>query len=395
MFYSSLFKNLEKKISLLFNYKSEIHSTISASTAEAQKLLLENKGICEENKTVLATILDREKSIQRIVSEKSIGFPWLADAISEFHKYQDFEIAHYLETKKHPARKQAEDIRNLAIENKVLRKQKKIAENFVKYYESLFPWIREYVGEDLEHLLSLVGQTKEISEETTDPVQKFITNEQYKNLPSSEKNQLALDRYLVSRKQSQQIGRDYERYVGYQYEMKGYAVEYIGIEMGLEDLGRDLICRKDGKVEIVQCKHWAQYKDIHEKHVNQLYGTAVKFYIEQFQNSGKENQLFLFPEVFAKGNISAAIYTSTTLSETARKFAAALGIKIHEKKPLERYPMIKCNVSPKFEKIYHLPFDQQYDRTTVKNKGEFYAMTVKEAEEKGFRRAFKWKGDKV
>ena len=45
------------------------------------------------------------------------------------------------------------------------------------------------------------------------------------------------------------------------------------------------------------------------------------------------------------------------------------------------------------EKIYHLPFDQQYDKCSIKlGSGEFYAMTVKEAEEKGFRRAMKWRG---
>ena len=34
--------------------------------------------------------------------------------------------------------------------------------------------------------------------------------------------------------------------------------------------------------------------------------------------------------------------------------------------------------------------DQQYDRTIIGNRsGEFYAFTVKEAEDAGFRRAFK------
>ena len=58
------------------------------------------------------------------------------------------------------------------------------------------------------------------------------------------------------------------------------------------------------------------------------------------------------------------------------------------------YPCIKCNIGHDSEgnrtKIYHLPFDQQYDNTKIEpNKGEFYAVTVKEAENAGFRRAFK------
>ena len=45
--------------------------------------------------------------------------------------------------------------------------------------------------------------------------------------------------------------------------------------------------------------------------------------------------------------------------------------------------MIKCNIN-RGERIYHLPFDQQYHRTEIKNTGEFYAMTVKEATQEGF-----------
>jgi hypothetical protein len=52
--------------------------------------------------------------------------------------------------------------------------------------------------------------------------------------------------------------------------------------------------------------------------------------------------------------------------------------------------MIKCNVNPsKKEKIYHLPFDQQYDRTQVSRRGECYVATVREAEQRGFRRAWR------
>ena len=56
--------------------------------------------------------------------------------------------------------------------------------------------------------------------------------------------------------------------------------------------------------------------------------------------------------------------------------------------------MIKCNINPRTkEKIYHLPFDQQYDKIIIgNNSGEFYAKTVKEARKKGFRRAFRYRG---
>ena len=55
------------------------------------------------------------------------------------------------------------------------------------------------------------------------------------------------------------------------------------------------------------------------------------------------------------------------------------------------FPRIKCNVNNN-EKIYHLPFDQQYDRTKIENHNEFYAYTVKESVDAGFRRALRFYG---
>ena len=50
--------------------------------------------------------------------------------------------------------------------------------------------------------------------------------------------------------------------------------------------------------------------------------------------------------------------------------------------------MIKGNVNSNGDKIYHLPFDQMYDHTKIiPSKGEQWFLTVKEAENAGFRRA--------
>jgi hypothetical protein len=58
--------------------------------------------------------------------------------------------------------------------------------------------------------------------------------------------------------------------------------------------------------------------------------------------------------------------------------------------------MVKCNISGRDgEKIYHLPFDQQYDRTKIGHRpGEKYVYSVAEAERDGFRRAWKWRRDR-
>lgn len=369
--------------------------TLVANVKKLESLEKNVIALNQENKELINIINDREKVLQNIISEKSKAFPWLADAISEFYKYQDFEIASYLTLKKHPAYKKAEAVREVALDNKILRKQIKIAQNFVNYYETLFPWINEYVGDDLDDLLeSIVQGKKEESEEEADPVLKFMPRAEYEKLPPSERNQKALDRYLSSRKKSYEIGRDYERYIGYLYETEGFKVEYMGIEKGLEDLGRDLICIKGNEIDIVQCKCWASHKTIHEKHINQLYGTAVKYFIDHRQLIGSKKSLSFFPDLISSGQIKATFVTSTKLSDTANKFADALGIKVIQEKLLEKYPVIKCNIASNGDKIYHLPFDQQYDKTLITNNGEFYASTVKDAENKGFRRAFRWRGNK-
>ena len=77
--------------------------------------------------------------------------------------------------------------------------------------------------------------------------------------------------------------------------------------------------------------------------------------------------------------------------------AEALGIRVDRIPLTTDYPMIKCNISGRTrEKIYHLPFDQQYDRVVIGDRdGEFYAATIEEAEAKGFRRAWRYVGEQA
>ena len=85
------------------------------------------------------------------------------------------------------------------------------------------------------------------------------------------------------------------------------------------------------------------------------------------------------------------------LSDRAKEFARVLGITYKENFQIGDFPRIKCNIGVgeygERTKIYHLPFDQQYDVTKVEeDKGESLEYTVAEAERKGFRRAYKWHG---
>jgi hypothetical protein len=341
-------------------------------------------------------IKETEYAVSKIIEEKSKGFPWLADAIAQYRELRDLKISEFLEKKLTPAMSSAERVREIAKEKRILQKQFRITRNFIKYYEALFPWLPEFVGEDLDELIESVTK-KEIQEAVQDdPVMFYLTKGEYEKLSVTERNQKALDRYWSKKKSSWEIGRDYERYIGYLYEKGGYNVYYKGIEEGLEDLGRDLIAKKDGEIRVIQCKYWAQHKTIHEKHICQLFGTTVKYWIEQKMTSVESQPEFLVT-LIKQSRIKPVFITSTGLSDVAKEFANELGIEVKEKFPFEKYPSIKCNVSKrKGERIYHLPMDQQYDRTIIEEeRNECYVKTVAEAEKLGFRRAWRWKGDKT
>lgn len=334
--------------------------------------------------------------IEKIIKEKEIGFPWLADALKFYYENIDDIYSSFLERKSHPALKQADRIKKISKERALFKREHIITKYIIKYYESLFPWLKEYIGINSDELLNLLYNEK-TEEDNEDPVLHYLTKGEFEKLSITERNQKALDRYWNSRKTPWQIGRDYERYVGYLYEKDGYRVHYFGIEKGLEDLGRDLVCVKNNIVDVVQCKYWSKAKNIpiREKHINQLFGTTVKHYMDFISKDNKIN-LHSFLKDYYEGKIIGTIFTSTFLSETAKDFAKSLNIKVKQEIELDyKYPSIKCNINQNTkEKIYHLPFDQQYDNVIIdESKGEFYTYTVKEAENNGFRRAWRWKGE--
>jgi len=164
---------------------------------------------------------------------------------------------------------------------------------------------------------------------------------------------------------------------------------------GLEHLGRDLIAKKGKDTKVIQCKYWRPERIVREKHVFQLFGTTVEYYIKNNPDIFV-NGYPLFTEVINMVNVQPIFITTTILSEEAKKFANVLGVLVKENYAMQSYPSIKCNISTTTgEKIYHLPFDQQYDRTIIeKEKNELYVETVAEAEALGYRRAFRWRGER-
>jgi len=333
------------------------------------------------------------EGIEKIIRQKSMAFPWLAQAFADYYTLNDEKKAVYLTRKSHPAFSSAQIVREVKEEKRGLVKLNKFISYKINYYEKLFPWLTELIAEDENEEIPVTIYNDEKNEDE-DNVQNFLTQEEYRKLPSIERNQRALDRYLENRNKSKwQIGRDYEMYVGHIFEKKGYKIEYKGIIDGFDDLGRDIIASKNNEVCIIQCKYWAQYKDIHEKHIFQLFGTTMDYWIKNFKNNNQPKKFEEFAKFLNEEKLRPIFFTSTTLSETAKQIADTLSIEVVENEPIGNFPRIKCNISGRnSEKIYHLPFDQQYDRTIIEpHKGEFFAYTVKDAENVGFRRAFKHK----
>lgn len=343
-----------------------------------------DKAIAEYDRQV-SQLKEIKEQLQKNIVET---FPYLAGILNEIQEEYALKLGNYLQTKTNPAVKTAAEIKtDLKREIQKWSARAVAAEGKLAYYEATVPILEDLSEDPLP--------TTKIAENEEDPSLKWLSPDEYKQLTESQRNQRALDNYKNSHnKTKRQIGRDYERYVGWLYEEQGYKVEYKGILEGLEDLGRDLICRKDGHTIIVQCKYWSKEKLIHEKHINQLFGTYMHFMIEQQKTNGQK-ALFDTFDLARDSNCRACFWTKTNLSETARAFANALNIEVHENEEIGDYPMIKCNINKEWnEKIYHLPFDINYDKTVIEpTKGEFYAFTVAEAEAKGFRRAFKWRGN--
>ena len=318
---------------------------------------------------------EQEDFIHKLLNSNPATAPFFAKQFADYLHLQDLKEVNYLQTKPHPAFTAAEKVKEIAAQKRTLQQQCKLQEYQLTLYETIFPWLsdfKEISSEDLQQF----AESEIVPESEYSSLKKWLSPQEYRSLSSADRLQLALERYSKRQKSNWQIGIEYERYVGYCYEKKGYRVRYNGATEGLEDMGRDLIISKDNKMYVIQCKRWSVEKTIHEKHIFQLYGTTILQKMEH-------------PDC----TVGSLFITTTSLSELAKSCADYLDITVVENFPLKEYPLIKCNVSKDGDQIYHLPFDQQYDRVIINpSDGDFYASTIAEAESKGFRHAWRWSG---
>ena len=304
-----------------------------------------------------------------------------ASLVADMNTYIYDKAAKALVEKPHPAIKSAEIIKRLKEVAKTQIFESKQIQYRLETLLGIFPELSTYLDEDEATISLSKYESIEGFQADYDRAKDYLSKEEYEKLAIDERNQLALDRYQNRPKSPWRIGVEYEQYIEYLLQQKGYSTIPFGSQMGINDLGRDIIAKKieNGQhvTYIIQCKNWSRKKrkEIHENVVCQIYGTALEYELSQ---NGFEK-------------VVPVIVSTVPLSTMAQKFADKLGVKIHviaTGKP----PLIKCNINSAGEKIYHLPFDQQYYRTEIKNAGECCVFTVKEATEKGFRRAKKYYG---
>lgn len=360
-------KRLIDDISELIREKTQITKEIEELSTDVKEEILDR---IEE----VRTKLENEKDTPEVL--KKIAKAWV--------DYKDIIWDRYIEhllTKPRPISiETATEFRKKLKEFKdnVLISYKETEYKY-NYLISLFPDLQEYIDGE-----AVLEDSNEI-EEHEDRREVYLTKEEWKSLSDAEKSQLALDRYNEKRKRSKaQVGRDYEEYIAHLFrqQLKGCKITMFGEQRGLEDLGRDLIVQHRSKVYIVQCKRWSEDKVIREKHIMQLFGSTIE-YCWDTRRGG------IHPLDVVGKTIIPVFVSTTELSDTASRFAERLDVIVAQEQ-MGEYPQIKCNIGADDRKIYHLPFDQQYNSCIIDHKkGEFYAMTVAEAESKGFKRAKK------
>lgn len=314
----------------------------------------------------------QKKEIFRIVNTRSQRSPWLAEQLAQYKYARELAMIDNI-----PRSTKKEVMKEISAEKRAITKERNMLKHQLHYLCLAFPWIEEFItARPSKEMTAAPAEDPE-----WEVISDYLSANEYAKLSSIEKYQLALDRYEKRHRSRSawEAGIIYERFVGYFYEQNGYAVQYRGALDGYEDLGRDIIASKNGTTHIIQCKRWSQAKTIHEKHIFQLYGSTILYRVDH-------------PNVEAV----PVFVTTTTLSDRAAAIARELNIVVYSNVEMINYPKIKCNIGKDGEKIYHLPFDQQYDKIVITPEtGERYCTTVAEAEAYGFRRAKKWIGSQT
>ena len=187
----------------------------------------------------------------------------------------------------------------------------------------------------------------------------------YGNLPTSQRR--------TAEAAKADYGRQYERYVGYLFEEKGFAVNYNGLSKGLEDGGIDLVARAPRKIRLVQCKRWRMPVNVDV--VSRLQGAVGRFIYEE--RRGKP--------AATRTSIRGVIATTGGIEAEALELAAHFGIYVMPRLKYAMYPAIKAQRITSDGGRFLLPFTQGYDRMRLNQRaGDCFFASIREALANGF-----------
>lgn len=376
-------------IIILTVIRSEVNNELCKLTETCNRKIKEIHADCTKKIEANSKECDRQvkeantrNELTSSIMRSKTPFSLVSSLIADWECIAFKECAHYLKHKPHPAAKRAEEIKSMGEKaNKYLRQYKEMQYKY-EYLLKSFPEIEAYIENDGDLIEVCEKYTYSEIEEHRDRRRDYLTKEEWNTLSSWEKSQLSLDRYVESKNKSKWfIGRDYEMSCSWMLMGLGYKIDPQGIKLKFDDLGRDIIAtkysiEKKGYITyIIQCKYWGKEKTIHENVIMQLYGTLILYKIEHQSESLFSNNI--------QGVLMIPKFS--VISPRAQQFTEQLGLIIWRADMID-FPRIKCNINAG-KKIYHLPFDQQYDRTQIVNKGECYAYRASDAERMGFRRA--------
>lgn len=175
-----------------------------------------------------------------------------------------------------------------------------------------------------------------------------------------------------------EIGKLYERYVGYRYECAGWRVIYNGIVRGVADQGRDLVCYNGNQIQIVQCKCWAAGAKIPREVIEKLATSAERYRIACHDS----NQLTMSFSEFRNARVIPVLIASCGVSWEAWCAAKLLKVSLRKRLPFDHaYPKVKVLRSAS---KYYLPEHLKYDTVSVSlSAGDCYVSTESAARELG------------
>lgn len=217
---------------------------------------------------------------------------------------------------------------------------------------------------------------KQIKNEENTAKQPIDETQSQPDIPAQTAQELLqkeLDRYLAKNRLNTERGLEYERYIGYLFEQKGYKVEYRGALSGLSDSGIDLVLSmpsyqdKTIEVVLVQAKCWRRSSIIRSNVIAQLHGSR---------------EYFMHKECNGLEEVRAVLVTTTRVDSEAKEMAEALEIEIITERMDEDYPRVKIYQAEDNSVLYILPFDAGYDESVAVG----YVGSVVEAEQLGCKR---------